>query len=168
LRRTLSGHSHIVSSVAFSPEGGLAASGSYDWTVRIWDVCSGPVRHILSGHTSTVNPLSFNPEGTLLASGSDDQTVRIWEVSTGQLRHILYGHTNWVRALAFSPDGTLLASSSDDETVKLWEVESGVCLDTFRAEGPYFGLNITGATGISEAQRAALKALGAVEHREAN
>jgi WD40 repeat protein len=88
-------------------------------------------------------------------------------VSSGQRRHTLRGHTSWIRALTFSPDGATLASSSDDETVKLWEVASGVCLGTFRAEGPYAGLNITGATGISEAQRAALKVLGAIELEDA-
>ncbi len=43
------------------------------------------------------------------------------------------------------------------------EVGTGVCRATLRAEGPYAGMNIAGVTGITEAQKAALKALGAVE-----
>jgi WD40 repeat protein len=54
-------------------------------------------------------------------------------------------------------------SGSDDETIKLWHVDSGECLKTLRPDRPYEGMNITGVTGISEAQKSALKALGAVE-----
>ena len=58
---------------------------------------------------------------------------------------------------------SLLASASQDETIRLWDVHSGVCLQTLRTPGPYAGMNIKSVTGISEAQKAALKALGAVE-----
>jgi hypothetical protein len=60
----------------------------------------------------------------------------------------------------------MLASGSDDGTVKLWEVApggAGRCRRTIAMEDPYTSMNITGATGITEAQKAALKALGAVE-----
>jgi WD40 repeat protein len=73
------------------------------------------------------------------------------------------GHTHTVEALRFSADGQLLVSASQDETIRLWDVTTGNCLQTLRTPGPYAGMNITGITGISAAQKAALRALGAVE-----
>jgi WD40 repeat protein len=75
----------------------------------------------------------------------------------------LQGHGKAVNAIAFSPDGQFLVSGSEDETIKLWQVNTGECLKTFRAERPYEGMNITGTTGLTAAQRATLRALGAVE-----
>ena len=73
------------------------------------------------------------------------------------------GHSNWVRSVAFSPDGKTLASSGEDETMKIWDTKTGKCLKTFRAPRPYEGTNITGVRGLTQAQKANLKALGAIE-----
>ena len=75
----------------------------------------------------------------------------------------LQGHSDSVRAIGFNPDGTIIASGSADETIKVWDVKTGECLKTLRTERPYEGRNITGVTGLTEAQKATLKALGAIE-----
>jgi WD40 repeat protein len=106
--------------------------------------------------------VAFSPDGRLLASGSFDHMVRLWDVHTGQGFKTLSGHTGWIWSVAFSPDGRLLASGSADATIKLWDVQTGECLKTLQPERPYERMNITGVTGLTGAQIATLKALGAV------
>ncbi|MBI3248811.1 MAG: WD40 repeat domain-containing protein [Deltaproteobacteria bacterium] len=124
-RAVLRGHTNIVRSVAFSPDGSTLTTGSEDRTIRLWDVAQGQERAVLSGHTAPVHSVAFSPDGATLASGSQDHTVRLWDVARGQERAVLRGHTNMVHSVAFSPDGATLASGSQDHTVRLWDVAQG-------------------------------------------
>jgi WD40 repeat protein/DNA-binding SARP family transcriptional activator len=162
----LHGHSETVESVAFQPGGNLLASASWDRSVRVWDVRTGQLIHTLRGHSDGLEMVVFSPNGALLASCACDHLVCVWDAQRGRLLYTLRGHASWVRCIAFSPDSGLLASGSDDGTVKLWDVTpagAGACQRTIAMEEPYAGMNITGATGLTAAQRLALKALGAVE-----
>ena len=89
--------------------------------------------------------------------------MRLWDVQTGQCIKTLQGHTGWVSSVSFSADGQLLVSGSQDETIKLWDVRTKHCIRTLRVDRLYEGMNIQGAQGLTAAQQASLKALGAIE-----
>ena len=75
----------------------------------------------------------------------------------------MVGHTNAILSLAFHPNESILVSCSIDESVKLWDMKNGRCLQTLRIEPPYANMKIGGATGMGEAQKMSLRALGAIE-----
>ena len=80
-----------------------------------------------------------------------------------QILDSLPGHAGAALTVAFSPDGKLLASGGSNGMMKLWDPVTGVCVNTLTLPKPYAGMDIRGVTGITEAQRASLKALGAME-----
>ena len=122
---TLAGHRHVVTSVAFSPDGSALASGSLDHSVKLWDSPSGQERATLAGHADGVTGVCFGDDGRVLATASRDGTVRVWDAKTGRERAVLRGHDGAVRAVAFAAAGPLLASGGKDGTVRLWDSVGG-------------------------------------------
>ncbi|KAG8948545.1 hypothetical protein FRC03_000689 [Tulasnella sp. 419] len=125
---TLTARSGGMNAVAYSPDGGLLATGSDDGGVIIWDSRTGAQIHSLEGHSDAVLAVDFSPTGCLIASGSWDNSVRIWSSVTGVLIHTLNGHTGAVTAVSFSPLGNIVASGSRDKTVNLWDPGNGSLL----------------------------------------
>jgi WD40 repeat protein len=161
--KTLKGHKGWVSSVSFSPDGKTLASSSDDRTVKLWNVQDGACLQTLRGHSKGIWDSSFSPDGRMLATSSEDKTIKVWDIDTAQCTKTLQGHSNGVWAVDFSADGQVLASGSQDETTKFWNVATGENIKTLKADSPYEGMNITGVRGLSQAQKASLKALGAQE-----
>jgi WD40 repeat protein len=132
LRQTLTGHTSSVLALALSADGQRVISGSYDNTLKIWDVANGDCLHTLKGHTDSVRALVLSADGKRVISGSSDNTIKIWDVASGDCLHTLKGHTDSVRALVLSGDGQLMISGSSDNTIKIWDMASGECLHTLQ------------------------------------
>lgn len=128
------GHTSSVTSVVFSPDDSLIASGSEDQTIKLWDTKTGTELLSLRGHIFNVNSVAFSPDGKILASGSGilKGEIKLWSTETGRELQFLQGHDGTVESLAFRPDGRVLASCSRDHTIIFWDVQSGQMLNTLR------------------------------------
>jgi WD40 repeat protein len=108
--------------------------------------------------------VAISPDGQLLVSGGSDGALYVWSLVSYCHIKTVPGHIGWVRSIVFNHDGTTVYSGSDDGTIKIWDVYSHTCIDTLRPPRPYEGMNITHATGLSNAQRETLNVLGARVH----
>ncbi|WP_158303001.1 WD40 repeat domain-containing protein [Kosmotoga olearia] len=125
---SLQGHSGPVSSVAISPDGKYIVSGSWDNTIKLWNI-NGECLRTFEGHTDWVRTVAISPDGKYIVSGSENGKIRIWNLKGNCLR-ILSGHSGSVLSLAVSPDGKYIVSGSWDNAIKLWNT-NGECLRTF-------------------------------------
>jgi WD40 repeat protein len=160
--QTYRGHSGLVFSVALSADGQVIASGGDDTVVKLWDFETGECLENLKGHQATIRSVAFSSDGKLLASGSDDKTVRIWDLNTMQCLYVLQEHQGEVWEVAFAVDSLEVISGSQDSTIRIWDIATGECKRLLRAKRPYEGMNIANVTGVTEAQQASLKVLGAI------
>jgi WD40 repeat protein len=113
-----------IRSFAFSTDGRLLASGSYDRTARIWDARTGRLLHVLR-HQGYVLHESFSPDGRSLVTSSQDGAAYVWDVATGQRELLLVGATGAVNAAAFSPDGSEIGTASDDRLARIYNSQDG-------------------------------------------
>ena len=119
---TLTGHTNYVRVVAFKDNGTLI-SGSYDDTLRAWNVTTGTQRweQDVGNDILTVALPSHNPH-FIAYGGRDNYNIRMRYSDDGDWRGEVSGHTDAVSSLAFKPNSYLLASGSVDKTIRIWDV----------------------------------------------
>jgi len=154
--------------LAFTPDGQTLLSSNEQELVTMWDVQRGERLKTIPGMGETYWPgsVAFSADGSLLAVLSSDQTVKVWKVYHGALLRTFPSSAGRPWSVGWSADQRLLASGTDEGAVLLWEMRTGQYLMTLRGDRPYECMNISGMTGITQAQKASLKALGAVEKED--
>lgn len=118
-------HSDSVTSVAFSPDGKYALSGSRDMTLKLWDVFAGLEIRTFKGHFGFIIAVAFSHNGHYIMSGSDDATIKVWDISSGKVVKTLIGHLGDVNSVAFSPDDEHALSSGADGSIRIWSISTG-------------------------------------------
>jgi len=126
-RRRLCGHSHYVQDVAISSDGQFALSGSWDGTLRLWDLNTGSSTCRFVGHTKDVLSVAFSADNRQIVSGSRDKTINLWN-TLGQCKYTITedGHKEWVSCVRFSPNlnTPLIVSAGWDKVVKVWNLNN--------------------------------------------
>lgn len=163
--KTLQAHQGWVWALSFSSDQRTFASGGFDQMIRIWDLNTGECQRSLFGHSKPISDLLYASSEQLLSCGRD-QTIKLWDLKTGSIQTFI-GHTGWVWSIGLlnskiKDTHQMLVSGSQDETVKLWDIKTSHCQETWRTLRPYESMNISKVTGLTNAQRATLRMLGAV------
>ena len=114
------------------PNGRHVVSGSWDHTLRVWDLATGETTKTLQGHTGSVSAVAVTPDGRHVISGSWDHTLRVWDLATGETTKTLQGHTESVSAVAVTPDGRHVVSGSKDSTLRVWDLATGETTKTLQ------------------------------------
>ncbi|ETO09966.1 hypothetical protein RFI_27411, partial [Reticulomyxa filosa] len=149
--QVFNGHKNIVGCVDISPlqsnnknesnhigviggNGYTICSGSFDKTIRIWDIETTKQFNVFKGHNSGVNSIKYGLNKLLntILSGSSDKSVRLWDIRSGQQIQMLDGHTDFVYAVEYSPfviknsigNSNVICSGSFDNTIRFWDVRS--------------------------------------------
>lgn len=124
--KVLKGHTDGVMCLQYhtaltNPSYPVLITGSYDRTVRVWNLDTGEEVRVLRGHTRAVRALQFDQ--MLLFTGAMDGTVRMWNWRAGECLRVMDGHTDGVISLNYN--GYLLATGSADSTINVWNFRTG-------------------------------------------
>lgn len=119
------GHYASIRAVAFSPDGKLAATGSADKTIKLWEVTTGREIRSYLGSVGTVHQLAFGPEGKQLASIDAEYKLKLWEVETSREIRTIELADDEILSVIFSPDGNSLVTGTEKNHVIIWDIETG-------------------------------------------
>jgi hypothetical protein len=149
-RKTLRGHRDAILTAALSPNGQLAATGSYDQSIRLWDLSSGKQLRVLNGHNGPVFDLAFDRTGRLLASASGDRTIKLWDVAKGERLDTFSQPLKEQYAVAFLPDGRHVIAGGVDSRIRVWKLSDSAKEGTneiveslFAHDGPILRLAVS-------------------------
>ena len=150
LRSTLNGHTDIVTSVRFTPDGRKIGSGSADATAKVWDVETGGVLSNLPNPSTLegggMTEVDWNWDGVTMATSSDDHMARLWDTRSSEKCVMTFvGHTHLVTSCSFARSGNIIATGSFDESVRLWDVRNGGCISMIPAHSdPVLSVQFSG------------------------
>ena len=122
---TIDAHTAAVTSLAWSPNGRMLASGSpSDSKICLWSSETERQRWKPLEDVSSVRSLAWSPNGRTIASGLADKTIKLWDAEKRRLLTVLKGHRGAVISVGFSSDGSLLASKALDNSVRFWRCDT--------------------------------------------
>jgi WD40 repeat protein len=167
LLHRLAEHHSMITSITWSPDGELLASASGGMEAGelfVWDSEKAVRIASIVEPSGLVSATAWGANRNVVISGSGDGILRWWDLQSEAPVMAREAHRGTVQALRRSPDGQLLASCGDGGAIVLWDIESGEALQTLRRDRPYERVNITGIRGLTDAQKATLRTLGAIEY----
>ena len=149
----MTGHEDWIWSVAFSPDGRRALSGSADKTMRHWDLSNGKELRRFSGHTQTVTCVALSADGKRALSGSADESVRFWNADNGQQVRKFTTHTGPVYCVCFSRKGQYALSAGADKTLRLWDLTENPTPNRNRYEYDMYGQMVQQEESVKEVRQ---------------
>jgi len=121
-QKRLKGHGHFITDVVLSADGQYALSGSWDKTLRLWDLNLGKTSRRFEDHTKDVLSVAFSVDNRQIVSGSRDKTIKLWN-TLAQCKFTIQddGHTDWCSCVRFSPNNSnpIIVSCGWDRVVKV-------------------------------------------------
>ena len=157
-----------IGAIRFSSDGKVLITSSNQELLRFWDVETGEcIRTIpVEVEKNRTKAVVIGKDGKVVATGGAGNTLSIWrpDLGDGHLEHqIVEGHASRVWGMALSNDERFLASGDEEGTTILVDMQSGQVVEKISIDRPYERMNVRGVTGLNAAERATLKALGAVD-----
>jgi WD40 repeat protein len=127
----LAGHENLVRCVRFSACGRWALSGSFDKTLRLWDVAAGQCVRIFEGHADIIHSVAWDWERRWAISAGNDKSIRLWDLASGRCLRVFQDHFERVLAITMTGDGRWAVSGSGDKMLRLWNLVTGQCTQVF-------------------------------------
>merc|ERR1711898_51313 len=125
-KKALRGHGHFVQDVVISSDGQFALSGSWDGTLRLWDLNTGLTTRRFVGHDKDVLSVAFSADNRQIVSASRDRTIKLWN-TLGECKVTIAenNHSEWISCVRFSPDvsNPIIVSCGWDRVVKVWDLQ---------------------------------------------